>query len=102
LVLSKLTCPLPLGPPTALYVGKFPTPALSRVDIDAKEGLGVRAMNLPHAVFEYDATTFSKTVVHGIFFGLLFNPQQSCTVVVPSRDLNPAGQVWHTVDPVTF
>ena len=54
----KLTCPLPLGPPRALYVGKVPTAALFRVDIDANEGFGVSAMNLAHAVPEYDATTF--------------------------------------------
>ena len=54
----KLTCPLPLGPPRALYVGTVPTAALFRVDIDANEGFGVSAMNLAHAVLEYDATTF--------------------------------------------
>ena len=56
-VRSKLTCPLPLGPPAALYVGTVPTAALFRVDIDANEGFGVSAMNLAHAVLEYDATT---------------------------------------------
>ncbi len=101
-VMSKLTCPLPFGPPTALYVGMVPTAALLRVDIDANEGLGVRAMNLTQAVTEYEAMTFTAAVVHVILCGLLFSAQQSCTVVVPSRDLKPAGQVWHTVDPVAF
>jgi hypothetical protein len=39
---------------------------------------------------------------HVTFIGLLFNPQQSFAAVVPGSDLNPAGQVWHTVDPVAF
>ena len=52
LVRSKLTCPLPFGPPAALYVGTAPIAALFLVDIDANEGLGVRAMNLTQAVVE--------------------------------------------------
>jgi len=45
----------------------------------------------------------SFVTVHVVVIcGLLFSPQQSCTAVVPGSDLNPAGQVWHTVDPVTF
>ena len=103
LVLSKLTCPLPFGPPRALYVGTFPTAAFVRVDIDANEGLVVRAMNLAQAVAECDDMTFTvhvpsnlhpctTSVVHCVFFcGLLFSPQQSCTVVVSRMDLNPAG-----------
>jgi hypothetical protein len=45
---------LPLGPPTALYVGLLadPTAALMRVDTEAKEGLVVRAKNLAHPVVE--------------------------------------------------
>jgi len=57
LVRSKLTCPLPLGPPVGLYVGTVPTAALFLVDIDVNEGFDVRAMNLAQAVVEYDATT---------------------------------------------
>jgi hypothetical protein len=67
-------------------------------------------MNRTHAVVEYDAIKFefavpvfpvfpvlqvpAATEVHVVMFcGLLFSAQQSCTVVVPSRDLKPAGQV---------
>lgn len=53
---SKLTCPLPFGPPSALYVGRGedPTAALLRVNTDANEGLlGIRVTNLAHAVLEY-------------------------------------------------
>jgi hypothetical protein len=39
-------------------MGIVPTAALFLVDIDANEGFGVRAMNLEHAVVEYDAMTF--------------------------------------------
>ena len=48
----KLTCPFPLGPPRALYVGSVPTAALFRVDIDANAGFGVSAMNRAQAVVE--------------------------------------------------
>jgi len=88
---------------------------LLRVDIDANEGLEVRAMNLTHAVLEYDTMRFvlvpvipvlqtpPEPEVHVVMFcGLLFSPQQSCTAVVPGSDLNPAGQVWHPIDPVAF
>jgi hypothetical protein len=34
--------------------------------------------------------------------GMLFGPQQSCTAVVAGSALNPAGHVWHAIDPVTF
>jgi hypothetical protein len=92
LVLSKLTWPLPFGPPAAIYVGIVPTAALSRVDIDANEGLRIRAMNLAQAVVEYEATTFNPATVHVVIFcGLLFDPQQSADVVVPASDLNPGG-----------
>ena len=60
-VRSKLTCPLPLGPPRALYVGTVPTAALFLVDTDANEGLGVRAMNLAQAVLEYGEMKFPPT-----------------------------------------
>jgi len=53
---SKLTCPLPFGPPSALYVGsgEDPTAALLRVDTDANLGVDrIRATNLAHAVLEY-------------------------------------------------
>ena len=48
LLRSKLTWPLPFGPPIGSYVGMMPdpTPAFSRVEMDANEGLYVRAMNL--------------------------------------------------------
>jgi hypothetical protein len=50
----KLTCPLPLGPPVGLYVGRVPTAAFRRVDTDAKEGFHtISAMNLEQAVVEY-------------------------------------------------
>jgi hypothetical protein len=48
----KLTCPLPFGPPVALYVGSVPTAALFLVDIDANAGFGVSAMNRAQAVVE--------------------------------------------------
>jgi len=54
----KLTCPLPYGPPVGLYVGRIPTPARRRVDTDATEGWGVRAMNLAQAVVEYGDMKF--------------------------------------------
>jgi hypothetical protein len=34
--------------------------------------------------------------------GMLFGPQQSCTAVVAGSALNPAGHVWHAIDPVAF
>ena len=49
----KLTWPLPYGPPVALNVGKVPTAGLRRVDTDANDGVGIRAMNLVQAVVEY-------------------------------------------------
>jgi hypothetical protein len=74
-----------------------PTAALFLVEIDANEGLGVRAMNLAQAVVEYDAITFTDPAIHVVIFcGLLFSPQQSCTVVVPGSALNPAGHVVQT------
>ena len=82
-VLSKLTWPLPFGPPAALYVGTVPIAALFLVEIDANEGLGVSAMNL----VEYGKM---------IFCGLLLSPQQSTDVVVPDRALNPVGQAVQT------
>ncbi len=54
----KLTCPLPYGPPVALYVGRIPTPGLRRVDTDANDGVGIRAMNLAQAVVEYGDMKF--------------------------------------------
>ena len=48
-VRSKLTWPLPSGPPSALYTGRMadPTGAMPRVDTDANEGLdALRAKNL--------------------------------------------------------
>jgi hypothetical protein len=90
-VRSKLTCPLPFGPPAALYVGTVPIAALFLVDIDAKEGLCVRAMNRTHAVVEYATITF--VLVHVVSIcGLLFSAQQSCSTVVADNDLNPTGQ----------
>ena len=101
-VLSKLTWPLPFGPPAALYVGTVPIAALFLVEIDANEGLGVREMNLAQAVVEYEAMTFTAPVAHVRFCGLLLFPQQSCTVVVADKDLNPAGHVAHTEAPLAF
>jgi hypothetical protein len=101
LVLSKLTWPLPFGPPTALYVGMVPTAALFLVEIDAKEGLGVRAMNLTHTAVEYGAT--HPPEVHVVMFcGLLFRAQQSVEFTVPASDLYPAGHCVHRGDPLTF
>jgi hypothetical protein len=101
LVLSKLTWPLPFGPPAALYVGMIPTAALLRVDTDAKEGLGVRAMNLTHTAVEYGAT--HPPEVHVVMFcGLLFSAQQSVEFTVPASDLYPAGHCVHRGDPLTF
>ena len=68
-----------------------PTTALLRVDIEANEGLGVRAMNLAQAVVEYEAMTFTAPVVHVGFCGRLLFPQQSCNSTVPERDLYPIG-----------
>jgi hypothetical protein len=50
--LLKLTCPFPLGPPAALYVGSVPMATSPRVEIDANEGFGVSAMNREQAVVE--------------------------------------------------
>ncbi len=91
LVRSKLKWPLPFGPPAALYVGMVPTAALFLVEIDANEGLGVRAINLVQAVVEYEAMTFTAPVVHVGFCGRLLFPQQSCDSTVPERDLYPIG-----------
>ena len=101
LVLSKLTCPLPFGPPAALYVGMVPTAALFLVEIDAKEGLGVRAMNLTHTAVEYGAT--HPPEVHVVMFcGLLLSAQQSVEFTVPTSDLYPAAHCEHRGDPLAF
>jgi hypothetical protein len=102
LVRSKLKWPLPFGPPAALYVGMVPTAALFLVEIDANEGLGVRAMNLAQAVLEYEAMTFTAPVVHVIFCGLLFSAQQSVEFTVPERDLYPIGHELQDEAVVTF
>lgn len=47
-----------MGPPVGLYVGKVPTAGLRRVDTDANDGFGVRAMNLAQAVTEYGDMKF--------------------------------------------
>ena len=52
---SKVTWPLPCGPPDALYTGRMadPTGALARVDTDANEGFAAtRAKNLAQTVLE--------------------------------------------------
>jgi hypothetical protein len=82
-----------------LYVGTVPTAALVLVDIDANEGLGVRAMNLTHTSVEYDATAPVHVV---IFCGLLFRAQQSVEFAVPTSDLYPAGHCVHTGAPLAF
>jgi hypothetical protein len=106
LVLSKLRWPLPFGPPRALYVGTFPIAALVRVDIDANEGLGVSVMNLTHAVFEYDTTTFSLCPLYDVHFvtfcGLLLSAQQSVEFTVPASDLYPAGHCVQNASPLAF
>ena len=108
MVLSKLTWPLPFGPPRALYVGTVPIAALARVDIDANEGLGVSAMNLTQAVVEYDTMTFvaqpyATPDPHAVpFRGLLLGAQQSCSAVVADSALKPAGHAWHATDPLAF
>ena len=61
LVLLKLTCPLPFGPPVALYVGRMADPraTLLRVNTDANDGLvSIRATNLSQAVVEYGPMKF--------------------------------------------
>ena len=78
-----------------------PTAALVRVDIDANEGLGVRAMNLPQTVVEYDAMTFEVVQIVP-FCGLLLSPQQSTDVFVPGSALNPAGQAVQTDAALSF
>ncbi len=58
---SKVRCPLPWGPPVALYLGsgEDPTAALFLVDTDATEGLCIiTAVNRSHAVFEYGPMKF--------------------------------------------
>ena len=101
LVLSKLTWPLPFGPPAALYVGMVPRAALLRVDTDANEGLGVRAMNLTHTAVEYGAT--NPPEVHVVMFcGLLFSAQQSVEFTVPTSDLYPAGHCVQNAAPLAF
>ena len=102
LVLSKLTWPLPFGPPAALYVGTVPIAALFLVEIDANEGLGVSEMNLAQTVVEYEAMTFTVPVAHVRFCGLLFSAQQSVEFTVPTSDLYPAGHVAHTDAPLAF
>jgi hypothetical protein len=55
LVRSKVTWPLPCGPPSALYTGRTadPTGALARVDTDENEGrAATRAKNLEQAALE--------------------------------------------------
>ena len=79
-----------------------PTAALFRVDIDANEGLGVRAMNLAQAVVEYEAMTFTTPIAHLIFCGLLFSPQQSVEFAVPTSDLYPAGHCVHDSAPLAL
>lgn len=51
----NVTCPLPFGPPVALYVGSGfdPEPATARVDTVANAGVYViRTRNLSHIVDE--------------------------------------------------
>jgi len=79
-----------------------PIAALLRVDIDANEGFGVRAMNLAQAVAEYEPITFTVAVVHVIFCGLLFSPQQSVEFTVPTSDLYPTGHCVHSATPLAF
>jgi len=102
LVRSKLKWPLPFGPPAAMNVGMVPTAALLRVDMEANEGLGVRAMNLAQAVVEYEAMTFTAPVTHVLFCGLLFRAQQSVEFTVPERDLYPIGHELQDEAVVTF
>ena len=85
-----------------MYVGKVPTAAFRRVDIDANEGLGVREMNLAQAVVEYEAMTFTAPVAHMRFCGLLFSAQQSVEFTVPTSDLYPAGHCVHRGAPLAF
>jgi hypothetical protein len=85
-----------------MNVGMVPTAALFLVEIDANEGLGVRAMNLAQAVVEYEAMTFTAPVVHVIFCGLLFSAQQSVEFTVPGRDLYPIGHELQDEAVVTF
>jgi hypothetical protein len=78
-----------------------PTAALFLVEIEANEGLGVRAMNLTHTAVEYGAT--HPPEVHVVMFcGLLFRAQQSVEFAVPASDLYPAGHCVHRGDPLTF
>ena len=88
----KLTCPLPLGPPRALYVGKVPIAALFRVDIDANEGFGVSAMNLAQAVLEYDATTFETPEYAPALH------TQAAAEVAPAVEVVPAGHATHAAE----
>ncbi len=59
-VRSKLTCPLPFGPPVALYVGIMADPRATpvRVDTDCNDRLGIKAKNLAQAVTEYGDIKF--------------------------------------------
>lgn len=96
-VRSKLTWPLPFGPPEATYVGILvdPIAALSRVDTDANEGLHVtRATNLAHAVIEKGEMKFVFT-----------NPVlqvQAVIAVLPAFEFEFCGQDTHAavLDPV--
>jgi hypothetical protein len=78
-----------------------PTAALFLVEIEANEGLGVRAMNLTHTAVEYGAT--HPPEVHVVMFcGLLFSAQQSVEFAVPTSDLYPAGHCVQNAAPLAF
>ena len=81
LVRSKVTWPLPCGPPDASYTGRMadPTGALSRVDTDANEGrAATRAKNLAARMQRGDTLTYQYTgpkinrgvILHALSLGL--------------------------------
>jgi hypothetical protein len=91
---SKVTWPLPCGPPVGLYTGRMtdPTGTLPRVDTDANEGrAGTRARNLAQAELEAteqpEVTGEKAPAWHGV---------QASAVVAPATSLYlPAGQRAH-------
>jgi hypothetical protein len=86
---SKVTWPLPCGPPDALYTGRMadPTGALARVDTDANEGFAAtRAKNLAQTVLEYKERTqvAGQTVQAADPVDVLYLPATHAVHVPPS------------------
>ncbi len=87
---SKVTWPLPCGPPSALYTGRMadPTGVLPRDDTDENEGrAATRAKNLAQAAPEVTEQPFAMAADD------LYFPATHAVHVPPSGPVHPALQV---------